>query len=109
MWKLNYVVVSQAGSFADWHVDFSEISVLYVLLAGEKDVVFVNETGKRGEELASFQSSVTSISTIILFGARSNLQGKRFIEKTGKGVFSQQERSTLCPQQRTVWLWEQTC
>ena len=85
VWKLNYVVLSQAGSFADWHVDFSGISVFYVLLAGEKDFVFVNETGKFGQVLASFQSSVTLISRV--FGGRSDLRGYRVTLKAGQGVF----------------------
>ena len=85
VWKRNYVVLSQAGSFADWHVDFSGTSVFYVLVAGEKDFVFVNETGKFGQVLASFQSSVTSISRF--YGGRSDLHGYRVTLKTGQGVF----------------------
>ena len=86
VWKLNYVILSQAGCFADWHVDFSGTSVFYVLLAGEKEFVFVNETGKLGEGLASFQSSRTTTSVNRFFGGRRDLQAYRITLKAGQGV-----------------------
>ena len=105
VWKLNYVVLSQAGSFTDWHVDFSGTSVFYVLLVGEKD----SFSWTRPASLARYWPDSKHLWNRY---PGSSVAGAIFMDidllwKLDKAFLSQQERSTLCPQQRH-WLWEQT-